>query len=147
MEQYTQKTKFLVLACLSVVITGLSLAIYHGSADAQNKVTFEHTGIKDIITNTNKTNIVLVHGTYVDASSWSKVIPILQDAGHKVIAVELPLHSLADDVATVKCAIDLIGGQVILVRHSYGGFVITNAAYNNVKGLVYIVAVAPNEDY
>jgi len=75
------------------------------------------------------------------------VIPILQDAGHKVIAVELPLHSLADDIATVKRAIDLIGGPVILVGHSYGGFVITNAGYNNpnVKGLVYVAALAPRE--
>jgi pimeloyl-ACP methyl ester carboxylesterase len=92
-------------------------------------------------------NIVLVHGTWVDGSSWNKVIPILQNAGHKVIAAQLPLHSLADDIATVKHAIDLIGGPVILVGHSYGGFVITNAAYNNpsVKGLVYLAAFAPNE--
>jgi pimeloyl-ACP methyl ester carboxylesterase len=91
--------------------------------------------------------IVLVHGTWVDGSSWNKVIPILQNAGHKVIAVQLPLHSLADDIATVKRAIDLVGGPVILVGHSYGGFVITNAAYNNpnVNGLVYIAAFAPNE--
>jgi pimeloyl-ACP methyl ester carboxylesterase len=102
---------------------------------------------KDIITNSSKANIVLVHGACADGSSWSKVIPILHNAGHKVIAVQLPLHSLADDVATVKRAIDVIGGPVILVGHSYGGFVITNAAYNNpnVKGLVYIAAQAPNE--
>jgi len=61
--------------------------------------------------------------------------------------VQLPLHSLADDIATTKRAIDLVGAPVILVGHSYGGFVITNAAYNNpnVKGLVYIAAFAPNE--
>src|SRR6476469_1344264 len=66
---------------------------------------------------------------------------------HRVIAVQLPLHSLADDVATVKRAIQLVGGPVILVGHSYGGFVITNAAYNNpnVKGLVYVAALAPKE--
>jgi pimeloyl-ACP methyl ester carboxylesterase len=92
-------------------------------------------------------NIVLVHGMWFDASSWSRVIPILQDAGHKVIAVELPLQSVENDVATVKRAIDLIGGPVILVAHAYGGFVITNAAYNNpnVKGLVYVAAPAPME--
>ena len=96
-------------------------------------------------TNATNVNIVLVHGLWVDGSSWSKVIPILQNAGHKVIAVQLPLHSLADDIATVKRAIDLVGGPVILVAHSYGGFVITNAGYNdsNVKGLVYIAAYAP----
>ena len=92
-------------------------------------------------------NIILVHGAWVDGSSWSKVIPILEKAGHKVIAVQLALHSLADDIATVKRAIDLIGGPVILVGHSYGGIVITNTAYNNpnVKGLVYIAALAPDQ--
>ena len=147
-RKYNDKTKFFVLVCLSVTIIGcLSSAIYHGSANAQNKTSMEPTGIKNTITNATKINIILVHGLWGDASSWSKVIPFLQDAGHKVIAVELPLHSLADDIATVKRAIDLIGGPVILVGHSYGGFVITNAGYNNpnVKGLVYVAALAPRE--
>ena len=131
-EEYNQKTRFLILICLSVaIVAGFSSAIYHGSANAQNKTSIESTGIKTATTNATKINIVLVHGLWADASSWSKVIPILQDAGHKVIAVELPLHSAADDVATVKRAIDLVGGPVILVGHSYGGFVITNAGYNN----------------
>jgi pimeloyl-ACP methyl ester carboxylesterase len=97
--------------------------------------------------NATNVNIILVHGLWVDGSSWSKVIPILQNAGHKVIAVQLPLHSLADDIATVKRAIDFVGGPVILVAHSYGGYVITNAGYNdpNVKGLVYVAAHAPRE--
>ena len=92
-------------------------------------------------------NIVLVHGFWADGSSWSKVIPILEGAGHRVIAVQLPLHSMADDVATVKRAVDLVGGPTILVGHSYGGFVITNAAYNNpnVTALVYIGALVPDE--
>jgi pimeloyl-ACP methyl ester carboxylesterase len=74
-------------------------------------------------------------------------IPTLTAAGHKVIAVQLPLHSLSDDVATVKRAVEQIGGPTILVGHSYGGAVITNAGYNNpnVKGLVYIAAFAPDE--
>jgi pimeloyl-ACP methyl ester carboxylesterase len=147
-ERYNQKTKFLVLVCLVVTIAGgFSSTIYLGSASAQSTTLKESTGIKGTITNVTKINIVLVHGIGFDGSSWSKVIPILQSAGHKVIAVQLPLHSLADDVATVKRTIDFIGGPVILVGHSYGGMVITNAAYNNpsVKGLVYIAAVAPNE--
>jgi len=92
-------------------------------------------------------NIVLVHGLWADGSSWSKVIPILKNAGHRVIAVQLPNHSLADDVATVKRAVELVGGPTILVAHSYGGFVITNAGYNNpnVTGLVYVAAFAPDE--
>jgi pimeloyl-ACP methyl ester carboxylesterase len=97
--------------------------------------------------NTNSTNIVLVHGGWADGSSWGKVITILKDAGHKVIAVNMPLHNLADDVATVKRAVELVGKPVILVGHSYGGEVITNAGYNNpnVTGLVFIAAFAPDE--
>jgi pimeloyl-ACP methyl ester carboxylesterase len=75
------------------------------------------------------------------------VIPILTDAGHRVIAAQLPLNSLRDDVDTVERAVDRIGGPTVLVGHSYGGEVITNAGYNNsnVTGLVYIAAVAPDE--
>lgn len=69
----------------------------------------------------------LVHGAWADASSWGGVIPILQKAGNRVIAVELPEHSLADDVATAKRAINLVGGPVTLVGHSYGGMVITKS--------------------
>jgi pimeloyl-ACP methyl ester carboxylesterase len=96
---------------------------------------------------TTTPNIVLVHGLWADGSSWNKVIPILQNAGHRVIAVQLAERSLAEDVATVKRAIDLVGGPTILVGHSFGGFVITNAAYNNsnVTGLVYVSAFAPDE--
>lgn len=99
------------------------------------------------MTSTNDTNIVLVHGAGSDGSSWSKVIPILTDAGHRVIAAQLPLYSLKDDVDTVKRAVERVGGPTVLVGHSYGGEVITNAGYNNpnVTGLVYIAALAPDE--
>jgi pimeloyl-ACP methyl ester carboxylesterase len=145
------------ILCLSYAITAsvvcLALSITHSglvNAQQQNNTAMQFhgtPGMNTTATNATNMNIVLVHGTYVDGSSWSKVIPILQKAGHKVIAVQLPLHSLADDVATVKRAIDLIGTPVLLVGHSYGGFVITNAAYNNpnVKGLVYVAAIAPKE--
>ena len=75
------------------------------------------------------------------------MIPILQDAGHRVIAVHLPFHSLADDVGTVKRATELVGSPTIVAGHSYVGMIITNAAYNNpnVKGLVYVAAFAPKE--
>ncbi len=63
---------------------------------------------------TTSMNIVLVHGFWADGSSWSKVIPILKNTGHKVIAVQLPLHSLADDIATVKRAIELLVDQQFL---------------------------------
>jgi pimeloyl-ACP methyl ester carboxylesterase len=145
-----QKIRISILLCLSIaIITSLVSATYFGVANSQqNKTLMQSQGTPSVTTtNATKMNIVLVHGTYVDGSSWSKVIPILQNAGHKVIAVQLPLHSLADDIATVKRAIDLVGAPVILVGHSYGGIVITNAAYNNsnVKGLVYIAAFAPEE--
>jgi len=119
---------------------------YSGSASPENKTLKQLQGTQDMST-ANRTDIVLVHGLWADGSSWSKIIPILKDAGHRVIAVQLAAHSLADDVATVKRAIDLVGGPTILVGHSFGGFVITNAGYNNqnVTGLVYVSAFAPDE--
>jgi len=137
-------TAFVICLALSIIHVGVVNAQQQNNTVVQSQGT---SGMNATTTNATNMNIVLVHGTYVDGSSWSKVIPILQNAGHKVIAVQLPLHSLADDVATVKRAIDLVGAPVLLVGHSYGGFVITNAAYNNpnVKGLVYVAALAPKE--
>src|SRR5262245_13664044 len=145
------------ILCLSYAITAsvvcLALSITHSglvNAQQQNNTAMQSQGtpgMNTTATNATNMNIVLVHGTYVDGSSWGKVIPILEKAGHKVIAVQLPLHSLADDVATVKRAIDLVGAPVLLVGHSNGGFVITNAGYNNqnVTGLVYVAALGPDE--
>ena len=84
-----------------------------------------YQGTQDM--STNATNIVLVHGGWADGTGWAKQIPVLRDAGHNVIAAQLPTHSLSDDVETVKRAISHIGGPTILVGHSYGGEVITNA--------------------
>jgi pimeloyl-ACP methyl ester carboxylesterase len=147
MKRYNQKIKFLLLIYLSITLIAIFTSTTHsGFASPENKTLTQPQGIQGMTT-TNTTNIVLVHGAWADASSWSKVIPILENAGHKVIAVQLPIHSLTDDVATVKRVIDLVGGPVTLVGHSYGGFVITNAAYNNpnVTGLVYVAAFAPDE--
>src|SRR6187200_3309022 len=138
----------LMLLCLSFAIT-LSVLITpdHGWASLETKTFMQQQGTQSMTANTTNMNIILVHGGWADGSSWGKVITILKDSGHKVIAVQLPLHSLADDVATVKRAIDVIGKPTILVGHSYGGEVITNAGYNNpnVTGLVYIAAFAPDE--
>ena len=92
-----------------------------------------------------KPTIVLVHGAFADGSSWQKVIPILQGDGYTVIAVQNPLTSLPDDVATTKRVIDAQKGPVVVVGHSYAGAVITEAAAGNpnVKALVYISAFAP----
>ena len=67
-------------------------------------------------------SMVLVYDAWADGSSWSKEIPILKDAGYNVTAVKLSLHSMVDDVATVKCAVELQIGSTVLVGHSYGGF-------------------------
>ena len=93
-----------------------------------------------------KTSIVLVHGAFADGSSWGKIISILEKNGHTVTAVQIPLKSLSDDVATAKRAIESQKDDVILVGHSYGGAVITEAAAGNpkVKGLVYVAAFAPD---
>ena len=89
-------------------------------------------------------NIVIVHGAWADASSWSKVIPLLQAKGLHVVAVQNPLTSLADDVAATKRAIALQDGPVLLVGHFYGGAVITEAGSDpKVVGLVYEAALAP----
>ncbi len=90
-------------------------------------------------------SIVLVHGAFADGSSWDRVIPILQAKGYNVVAVHEPLTSLADDVAATKRVIDAQPGEVILVGHSYGGAVITEAGNNlKVVGLVYVAAFAPD---
>ncbi|MEH1949625.1 MAG: alpha/beta hydrolase [Nostoc sp.] len=91
-------------------------------------------------------NIVLVHGAFADSSSWSKVIPLLQDKGFRVTAVQIPLTSLANDVAVVEQVLAAQTDPTILVGHSYGGAVITVAGANapNVIGLVYIAAYAPD---
>jgi len=90
-------------------------------------------------------NVVLVHGAWADGSSWVKVIPLLEKAGLNVVAVQNPLMSLADDVATTKRAIALQDGPVLLVGHSYGGVVITEAGNDpKVVGLVYVAAFAPD---
>lgn len=94
----------------------------------------------------NKPSVVLVHGAFADGSGWQKVIPLLEKDGYRVTAVQNPLTSLADDIATTRRVVDAQGGPVILVGHSYGGAVITGAAAGatNVKALVYIAAFAPD---
>ena len=92
------------------------------------------------------TTVVLVHGAFADGSSWDKVIPLLQAKGLKVVAVQNPLTSLADDVAAAQRVIDAQTGRVILVGHSWGGTVITEAGTSDkVKALVYVAAFAPSE--
>lgn len=129
---------------LSVYFTYCSLAcalfatvLYFSSAHRVLAQSSESHGVR---------NIILVHGAWADGSSWSKVIPLLQAKGFHVAAVQLPLTSLADDVATVKRAFALEDGPFLLVGHSYGGSVITEAGNDpKVAGLVYVAAFAPDK--
>src|SRR5947208_10098092 len=91
-------------------------------------------------------NIVLVHGGFVDGSGWEGVYQILKKDGYNVSIVQNPTLSLADDVAVTKRTLASQDGPVILVGHSYGGAVITEAGNDpKVAGLVYITAFAPDK--
>ncbi|MDB5678714.1 alpha/beta hydrolase [Sphingomonas bacterium] len=91
-------------------------------------------------------SIVLVHGGFVDGSGWMDVYKILKKDGYKVTIVQNPTDSLADDVAVTKRAIAAADGKVILVGHSYGGVVVSEAGTDpKVAGLVYITAFAPDK--
>jgi pimeloyl-ACP methyl ester carboxylesterase len=91
-------------------------------------------------------NIVLVHGGFVDGSGWERVYAILKKKGYNVSIVQNPTTSLADDVAATNRTIAAQDGPVVLVGHSYGGVVITEAGNNpKVAGLVYIAAFAPDK--
>ncbi len=89
--------------------------------------------------------IVLVHGGFVDGSGWEGVYKILKKDGYNVTVVQNPTKSLSDDVAVTRRAIAAVNGPVILVGHSYGGAVITEAGNDeHVRALVYIAAFAPD---
>ncbi len=90
--------------------------------------------------------VVLVHGGFVDGSGWEGVYKILRKDGYSVAIVQNPTLSLADDVAATRRIIAMQSGSVVLVGHSYGGAVITEAGNDpKVKGLVYITAFAPDK--
>jgi pimeloyl-ACP methyl ester carboxylesterase len=91
-------------------------------------------------------NVVIVHGAFADGSGWRRVADILAKDGYEVSVVQEPLRSLADDVAATKRVLDLQQGPTILVGHSYGGVVVTEAGNApNVAGLVYIAAFIPDQ--
>ena len=110
--------------------------------ETSNVAQFNPTG------NVSGVNVVLVHGIWADGSSYSRVIPLLLAAGHTVFAVQLPLTThLADDVTATQGVLGQLQGPTVLVGHSYGGAVITNAGAGqpNVIGLVYASAFAPDQ--
>jgi pimeloyl-ACP methyl ester carboxylesterase len=120
-----------VLAACAVLLAVISPA---ARATAQEQ---SHAGVKTVL---------LIHGAWADGSSWSKVVPLLESKGLHVVAVQIPLTSFADDIAATQRAIALADGPVLLVGHSYGGAVITEAGNDpKVAGLVYVSAVAPDK--
>src|SRR5580704_3999261 len=97
--------------------------------------------------NEPKPTIVIVHGAFADASGWGGVITRLEDRGYTVLAPANPLRGVPTDSAYIASVLATIHGPIVLVGHSYGGEVITNAATGNpnVKALVYIAAFAPDQ--
>jgi len=94
-----------------------------------------------------KPTVVLVHGAFADSSSWNGVIRSLRADGYPVVAAANPLRSVKGDARSVSGLLSTIEGPVVLVGHSYGGSVISTAAngHDNVKALVYVAALAPDE--
>jgi pimeloyl-ACP methyl ester carboxylesterase len=90
-------------------------------------------------------NVVLAHGAWADGSSWARVIAALKAEGTNVIAAPLPLTSLEDDVAALDRSIARLDGPVVLVAHAYAGAVIAETRSSQVKALVYVAALAPDE--
>jgi pimeloyl-ACP methyl ester carboxylesterase len=99
-----------------------------------------------VMTGTSALNVVLVHGGFVDGSGWEGVYRILRRDGYNVAIVQHSTASLAGDVAATKLVLDALDGPALLVGHSYGGVVITEAGNDpRVAGLVYIAAFAPDK--
>jgi pimeloyl-ACP methyl ester carboxylesterase len=125
--------QFGILALLAALLS-LTFGFATGSAEASHPTA-------------PKPTIVLVHGAFADASGWDGVIERLQNRGYSVMAPANPLRGLPSDSAYIGSVLDTIPGPIVLVAHSYGGAVITNAATGrpNVLALVYIAAFAPDE--
>lgn len=94
---------------------------------------------------TNNINVVLAHGAWADGSSWSRVLAVLKSEGVNAVAAPLPLTSLADDVAALDRSIARLDGPVVAVGHAYAGAVIAETRSKQVKALVYVTALAPDE--
>jgi pimeloyl-ACP methyl ester carboxylesterase len=90
-------------------------------------------------------SVVLVHGAWVDGSSWARVITALEEEPVKVFAAPLPLTSLADDVAALNRSLDRTEGSIVLAGHAYAGAVMALVRPERVKALVYVTALAPYE--
>lgn len=122
---------------LTVLMAATGLAVSTGAGSAA-------TAAEAAAAASRQVTVVLVHGAWADGSTWNEVVPLLQAKGLQVVAVQNPLSGLADDVAATQRAIDRQPGKVLLVGHSWGGVVITEAGrHDKVAGLVYVAAFAP----
>jgi pimeloyl-ACP methyl ester carboxylesterase len=128
----------LAAAGLAVILLATTFGVTGGAA-AQQAPTQEPAS--------SKPNIVLVHGAFADASGWHPVIERLARKGYNVVAPTNPLRGLETDVQYLRDFLATVPGPIVLVGHSYGGFVMTNAATDDpdVQALVYIAAFAPDE--
>ncbi|GAA1639518.1 alpha/beta fold hydrolase [Catellatospora bangladeshensis] len=124
-------TRRVLTGVAAVLAVALTFAVAAPAAAAARKQT--------------KPTIVLVHGAFADSSSWNAVIPLLQAQGYPVVAAPNALRGVSSDAAEVAALLKTISGPIVLVGHSYGGSVISNAAEGNpnVKALVYVSAFAP----
>jgi pimeloyl-ACP methyl ester carboxylesterase len=119
------------------VIAVLAAALASGNLEPSLAQPASKTGIK---------NVVLVHGAFADGSGWKAVAELLEKDGYAVAVAQPPETSYAEDVKYAKAAVDAMGGPVVLVGHSYGGSIITEAGNDpNVAALVYIAAFALDE--
>lgn len=135
------------LVALLVVLVGATSGYAQTDASTERQVEHASGASSDQKPTKTRPTIVLVHGAWDNSTSWNDVIKQLQQRGYPVIAAANPLRELASDAAYVSSILTSIEGPVILVGHSYGGAVITNAAvgHSSVKALVYIAAFVPDE--
>jgi pimeloyl-ACP methyl ester carboxylesterase len=138
------RLKRILLVALSAIIGVTLFAGLGASASPANSAAAAGAAHHN---NAVKPTMVLIHGAFADASGWAGVITRLQDRGYSVIAPANPLRSVAGDAAYIASVLATIPGPIVLVGHSYGGEVITNAATGNpnVKALVYVAAFAPDQ--
>jgi pimeloyl-ACP methyl ester carboxylesterase len=139
------RLRSLLLLAISTIL-GLALFTTVGASALQPRAS-ARAGVQSLPSAGVKPTVVLVHGAFADASGWTGVTQRLQQLGYTVIAPANPLRGVSSDSAYVASVLATISGPIVLVGHSYGGEVITNAATGNpnVKALVYIAAFGPDQ--